>query len=516
MIAVLPLMIAGTALASYYSIDATVSVSVFVDEESVLQDVAYAKVVFKDKSEEEHTITKGHQSKVNLKAVSNGYAFKGWYAGDKAAYELDLTDGTVEFAFETEAISVGMTDYEKLMAVYDINKFDVSYSYKANPNDASDIYTTPETDDGTATQRIYNYGDLFQVLDYEGEDFRFAGWKIVGDETETIYTSATFETTEPITLTAVWQEQNEINVNYYLSIADQDSLKTVSIYENQLYTLEDAEGIVPEGTIKNGYRYAWQDKDGRELQTVSSTSNIDVYLKTEEIVYTATLDFSKADNTTFEKENEVRFTIENFNNINDWFVAENWKTEYTFHNFAGLEFAGTTYRTSAEIENLVNAIVDQNPKGLDAPVELAVIVNKNLKNFNVSNGIVFKAAVDGSSSYLENVYKQSDLPTQPDFSDGAPMVLATRKIASTSTVYELLNMGANGEIKLYTKKGNEVALSALSITINGKTITIIIKDAMTLNDMIQQIINGGLITGIDATAETFEVTSMVAYFDEIV
>lgn len=510
MIAVFPLLIVGTAFAAYYSIDATVGVSVYTNDTSVAQE-AYAKIVYGEKTDSNLTITKGHKSKIKLDTVSNGYDFKGWFAGDVDSYLVEKTTGEVEYAFKNSNISVDMTDYEKLLAVYEIKNYETRYSYKANPNDSDDIFKTPETDDGDATVRTYKYGDILPTLNYEGIEYRFIGWKIVGDETEKIYTTATFDFNEPVTLTAVWQAQSKINVNYYISKADESPVNTVEIYENQLYTLVTPEELVSD-VIKNGYNYSWQDKDGKVISTVNTTTSIDVYLKTEAITYSASLNFDENEITSFDKENTIQFNAESYDTLLDWFVSENWKMKYSFYEFAGLKFDGVNYTKSEEVQNLVKAIIDNNPKGVETPVSVEASATKYFTTFNVANGISFKSAAIDSSSYLENVYKQGDLPDAD--APGTPWKVNSRNISSTSNVYELLLLsGTEGNpIKVYNKNGDEVALSNLVMEINGKKYTVLYDDGMTLNDIIQQIYNK---QGLNLT-EVFEVTSIVANFDVVV
>ena len=463
MVVLFPLMIVGTAFAAYYSIDASVAVAVYTDQNPASEEV-YARVAYENKADTEMTINNSHLKTINLKAISNGYDFKGWFEGNVEDYQsLDV----VEFLTTDSEINVKMTDYEELLAVFEIKTFEVRYSYKAQPLDPTTVHTTPETDDGSATVRTYTFGDALPTLTYAGGEYRFMGCQIIGDQSETIYTTASFDYSEEITLTAVWQEQNKINVTYYGT--DNNVLQTVEIYENQHYELDDAITVMTDKSVPvvDGYNYSWQDINGNVITEINTqTTNLDVYLKEEAISYTVNVN---TDGASFNGQSTLTtsFTVKDISQLNELGVDSNWSTGYSFHKVTGFTYDQTTYELSDtnSMTNLANAIIAANPRGTDQPLEIDAVITKYFTTFTVSDSITGYTNVNGP---VEDVYRYEDLGT-------SPFAVLIKSGDSTMTIGEMLTLKtSSGYTQLYaydedTSSGIEVSFRQLNITIGSST-----------------------------------------------
>lgn len=509
MVVLFPLMIVGTAFAAYYSVDATVEVSAYVNTVSVSED-AYAKIVYNNKAKTSFSITEGHLSNIDLTAVTSGYDFIGWFAGDLEGYSISHMAGTVSFVSTETALNINISDYEKLLAVFEIVQYDVRYSYKEQPTDMYDEITTPETNDGDAVSKIYNFGAVLPNLTYVGNDYRFLGWRIVGDSSNTIYDSATFDIREDLVLTAVWQEQGKITVKYYAENKT-TVLKEIEVYENQNFTLETPAEILNPSAISDGFRYIWQDKDGNSIsEVVNQTRNLDVYLKSQAIVYSAKLNFSDA---TFNGSNSALadFTILNKSSLEAWRNVSKWATTYSFHQVTGFKYNGTTYSIDNSLNSLASAIIAANPRGSINVIEIETVFTKYFTDFIVDGVISCKTYVGN-----EDVYRYVDLPYEGEFGSPYKIEILSKK-DSTSTIYQLLGLqgsGGGAVSKLYaynsaSNDGDEVQLVKVSVTIGAKTQTYTISGDATINDLIQMILNNN--TTIELT-ETFHITALTALF----
>lgn len=483
MVVLFPLMIVGTAFASYYSIDATVNIAThFVMGEESRSDAAYAKVAYGSKAETSMEITESHLKKIDINAVSNGYNFVGWYDADAAAYENASVAGTLEEIkiSDNANLSVKITDYTQLLAVFSVKKYTANYSYQATPNGPI-VSITPETDDGDATSRTYTYGDTLPVLTYDGADYRFMGWKVVGEADDVApHTTADFDA-EEVTLEAVWKAQNQITVTYYKENGT-DVFHTVQKYENESFSLEDALTTVGADAV-DGYSYAWRDSDGNIVSEVTNqTKDLNVYLKSTPITYTATLNCGdvKFDG---QSTNAIDFTVRNLTALNAWGTEAKWNTVYSFYKVTGLSYNGTNYgfENTATLEDLARAIIAANPRGAE-DIEITANVQKYFTTFAVSGNINFRAGSDVKFVYLD----ENDIP------DSAYQQPARKSRNSTETLNTLLGIALEGgAVKpLYNEDGVAVTLRSVEITINGESRTYTVSNSnidgnMTLNDLIE-------------------------------
>lgn len=480
MVVLFPLMIVGTAFASYYSIDATVNVAAYAIGDSQ-SDAAYAKVAYGSTSETTMEITESHLKKIDLNAVSNGYNFEGWFNADATSYEVANAAGKLDEikVSDNTNLSVQMTDYTQLLAVFSIKKYTVGYSYKETP-DGPIISTTPETDDGDAVSRAYTYGDALPVLPYTGVDYRFMGWRVVGEaESVAPHTMVDFDN-EDVTLTAVWEAQNQITITYYKENGT-EIFYTVKKYENESFTLDDALTTVGTAAV-DGYSYAWRDADGNTISEVrNQTRNLDVYLKSTPITYSAKLNCG---DVKFDGQSTsiINFTVRSLEALNDWGTESKWNTTYSFYKVKGVQFNGIVYgfENTATFEDLARAIVAANPRGSETAVEITTNVEKHFTNFAVSGNIELKAG--SSNVYLD----KNDIP------DSEYQQPARKNRNSTDTINALLGLELdNGATRpLYNENGEAVTLRSIEIWINGVSRIYTVSNSqidgsMTLNELIE-------------------------------
>ncbi len=142
MVVVFPLLIIGSAFAAYYSINASVNVSIYKGLYS--SQSASASVVYNSKANTEtFEISGSHAKVITLKANATGYEFKGWFNGTEQSYkEAEIANEVKYFNTEKE-LNVKLSDYENILAVYEIIPFTITYNVNGT--------TTSQTTKGTTT-----------------------------------------------------------------------------------------------------------------------------------------------------------------------------------------------------------------------------------------------------------------------------------------------------------------------------------------------------------------------------
>lgn len=380
-VAIFPLMIVGTAFAGYHSIDAQVVVDVYKRKFASTED-AYARVLYNGSAiDEKSEITAGHTRKITLKAVTNGYDFKGWFAGDLEAYATANESGSVSFVLTQPEVVVGMTDYSNLLAVFELKEYDVNFSYKSDPS--SDDVTTTVPDEG-GSSKTYAFGDKLPVLTYPSKpEYYFEGWTIEGDSCETVYTAVgDWSNYDSITLIGKWTVAKKVKIEYY--DLNKELLETDNNrYENQTYTLATTKDLLKESDIEAGYEYVWvNDYDGSELTSINSNTDLKVYAKKKAIVYSAKLEHDSNDAAYFGSA-LLEFSVENKDNIDSLFNQTNWVPAYSFFSFKGINLNSILHNSADSLKNALNQFIKENPDGAEAQI-LTAEFNKNFTTFTVS------------------------------------------------------------------------------------------------------------------------------------
>lgn len=435
LVVVLPLMIAGTAMAAYYSINATVSIEIFVDKTI---DGATAEVSYKNnvgKVDKALKITDGHLKKVTFKTYAVGYDFVGWYAGTYEAYAKELEQGktmeTIKYAVETPEANVEMTEFQNLVAVFKAKRFTVSYKYFQKPNglggvEVNEVPTSknglivdgkeaPETAPEPTQTEEFVFGDALHTLEYEGHpEYTFDGWYL-GDDTTTKYTTANFADSENIVLTGKWIDSKRINLTYLDANGNElEKVTTESrnpVYANRKYTLKTVEDFKTEleaagYEFKAGYTYGWQDVSTSSIVTeINSENDVVVQISRSAITYKAKIDFADSglslDNQIAQ---ELTFSVDTKNALNIWNVKENWKGAHAFWSFDHLTY------NDAKVENLetlLGQVIDANP---NETTEITLKAVKAVAIDKVKISVDFASDPDGvagSEGYVGDVYKGS-------------------------------------------------------------------------------------------------------------
>jgi hypothetical protein len=151
MVVVFPLLIIGSAFAAYYSINASVNVSIYKGLYS--SQSASASVVYNSKANTEtFEISGSHAKVITLKANATGYEFKGWFNGTEQSYkEAEIADEVKYFNTEKE-LNVKLSDYENILAVYEIIPFTITYNVNGTTKSQTTKGTTTLQDPAQAAQ----------------------------------------------------------------------------------------------------------------------------------------------------------------------------------------------------------------------------------------------------------------------------------------------------------------------------------------------------------------------------
>ena len=478
MAVIFPLMIIGTAFASFYSIDATTVVEVFVGEHEIPAE-AYAQVKYKDQTSTKLTITEGHLNDIQIKTLSNGYDFVGWYEGTLENYK----SGDAKEISTDERLNAKITDYSNLVAVFELKSYNVSWKYLSNPaNSETFVETAPEN-----AEDVYYWGDTLPVL--ENEHYDFKGWTVEGS-TELI-DIAKFDNSGEVKLIAnasSFTEHGKVTINYY----DEEEVlidgASETIYKGTDYNVKAVSSVV--SSLEAGYKYNWVDENDAtpngaiNIAKDDARTSVNLYLTKNAITYTANVSVNS--NATYSKSTEINFTAANKTALEELFNQSNWDM-YSFYDLASITYNETEY-TQSELANFVNTVVSANANN-EATVEIEMNITKHFTNF-IANAVEF-IATNGRPVYDE---------TLPATINGAV------SIESSKTLADLLNT----KEKYFTNSDDvEVKLSQVNVTVNGSAYEIInITEETTLNDLIEKILERVNV----ADAETLTITKLIARF----
>ena len=163
----LPLFIAGTVIAVYYSMDAVTTFEIYTNEPSV-EDPTLTSRANIEYNEETHsyTVRNGHSKNTNVEFESAGFNLDYWFDGtyDEYIQLLARVDGAEEGAeaeleerkiSESDILSFQTGDYENITAVFSVVTYNVNYN----------IVTDPDTNETTSGSTTVRYGeDLSSAL----------------------------------------------------------------------------------------------------------------------------------------------------------------------------------------------------------------------------------------------------------------------------------------------------------------------------------------------------------------
>lgn len=503
LVVVLPLMIAGTAFAAYYSINATVSIEIYVDQ---LVNGGRAEVSYKDQTgriDKKLEVTDGHLKKVTFKTSAVGYDFVGWYAGTYKALAEEIEGGKdiseITYAVKTKDAKVEMTDYQNLVAVFAAKHFTVGYKYVDSPENGVEVTTAPSSNerllvDGkedTVGKTDFVYGEKLHNIELkvtedfpDADKYTFDGWYLEGSQTK--YTTATFTDANNIVLTGKWVDSKHISLTY---LDDQGNVLTknaagedlrTDFYAGHTYELEDPMGFnFSEGFIEDGYAYSWKDVEtGDALTELNSDKDVVVRVAKSAVVYRAKLVYDNAElqlKDTVSK--ELTFSVDNKNTLDVWKDASNWTATYAFWHFDKLTYSGADV---ADFATIIDQVIAANPH---ASTEITINAVKKADVSEVSIDKLIYSSETDDFVYAGPVYKELER-------------LYDEKVNYTTfgtTLYEVFGLlGTDGQLASFYKseeRQDAVTLDSIEIKISSEAGTSSkarkIEATTTLNDLIE-------------------------------
>lgn len=255
---VLPLFIAGTVIAVYFSMNAdvtfeiaytnyTISEDDTVNEPVLASTTNNAKVVY-DETADSYTLTYSHVKDANIHAEGEGFVFEGWFDGSREEYAqavAALQDGeSIQYLSGDNSMFIKTGDYDNLTAVFSIITYNVTF-------DAS-----------TALEGgSYVYGAELPTLSDTGTS-AFVGWTISGSEDTTVYTNATFANDGEnfnVTLVPEYKDFTEFTYTLYLNVGENYYTGDTTVeFTNANYTTTLANMFDADNWTHAVYANSWQ------------------------------------------------------------------------------------------------------------------------------------------------------------------------------------------------------------------------------------------------------------------
>lgn len=459
LVVIVPLMVVGTTLAAYYSIDSSITIAAVIDEKCDAEGT-YALVSYDGNHDSTLKVTTGQTKVVEVEAYYTPYAytFKGWFEGDVEAYNQAKTSGNVEYVSTDKTISVDMSKANNYVAVYEVVRFKISgWDYK---NDPSADDTTDKAPVGAHADGFYKYGELLPTLDDTGY-YTFEGWQIKNDAKNLRYLAATFgteystaqEESKPIVLTNPWLKSDTVMVTY-VGVNDEDLYtEEVTKSSEQAHTLKTPDQIAGL-ELKNGYEYAWTEVKGgaNTTKTVTPSENKRVYLQEKAVEYTATV------SSDYKLDKGISFSEVSKDALTQLFDGKNWTTEHAFWKVETVKivYNGATYDSA---DALLTAIETANPHA-DGEIAVSLAeesIHKYFSTISVSK-IEVKASedLDSGAMWQEDVYK-STLAGK-----GKVEISEINDSNATATVEVAFNL--NGRDQWQSENGKSLTFAGLRIT----------------------------------------------------
>ncbi len=391
----LPLFIAGTVIAVYYSMDAVTTFEVYTNEPEVETPTLTSRANI-EYNEETHsyTVRNGHSKNTNVEFESAGFNLDYWFDGtyDEYIQLLARVEGAEEGAeaelkerkiSESDILSFQTGDYENITAVFSVVTFDVNFN----------IVTDPDTNETTSGSTTVRYGeDLSSALGTNlsnTDSHDFLGYAINGDNT--IYTTATFPTPaegESLTIVAVWEEIPSFQINY---IKEGNTVATSEEFNRNDYTSVTPVGAMDYNT--NGYTATWQ-YNGAEFTGVTEemianpsydvpVNLINVTLVETPIDYMVSVSGSASGISapTYNRTETFSVNAENYSaftpvmNVNNWTFAQ---YSWTFGEF---RFNNANYDTTSE---LIKAITARHPDGTSGTIYVTVTFDRDPQQYSIA------------------------------------------------------------------------------------------------------------------------------------
>ena len=386
LVVVLPLFIAGTVIAVYYSMNAVTTFEVYTDSQIVsAPTITSGATVEYDAETGSYRVINGHSKVTSVEYSAEGFNFNYWFDGSREEYVkligdiANASDETVreELNAELEAktlstsdiLSFRTGDIENITAVFSAITYDVQYSIATTPNG--------EAVSGNA-ELIYGQS-IADVLGYNLQNtdtHDFVGFIVNGDK-NTIYTTATFPVSaEEITISALWKEVPSFQVRYYKNGEIIDGITSTEFNRNTYTTITV---VNPMEQNTNGYTAVWQ-RNGVEFTEVTAdmlanpvydtVNYIDVNLVETPIVYNVKIT-GNASSTTATYRNDSSFTVtaDNYSIFDTVRSVSNWTFGQYAWEFDDFTYNSTEYTTASA---LINAITTANSDSTNGTINIVV------------------------------------------------------------------------------------------------------------------------------------------------
>ena len=505
----LPLFIAGTVIAVYYSMDAVTTFEVYTNEPEVETPTLTSRANI-EYNEETHsyTVRNGHSKNTNVEFESAGFNLDYWFDGtyDEYIQLLARVEGAEEGAeaelkerkiSESDILSFQTGDYENITAVFSVVTFDVNFN----------IVTDPDTNETTSGSTTVRYGeDLSSALGTNlsnTDSHDFLGYAINGDNT--IYTTATFPTPaegESLTIVAVWEEIPSFQINY---IKEGSTVATSEEFNRNNYASINVALSTDYNT--NGYTAIWQ-YNGAEFTGVTEevvanpsydvpVNLINVTLVETPIDYMVSVSGSASGISapTYNRTETFSVNAENYSaftpvmNVNNWTFAQ---YSWTFGEF---RFNNANYDTTSE---LIKAITARHPDGTSGTIYVTVTFDRDPQQYSIAFWDSDTGTRIGTTTVLDTASSVS-LPT------------AVRRTGYRITEAELGTTGIHLGVTTYThsySNGNVTtsggSLDIVTDLFDGNTLAKVVRltyDEMSYNVSYNN--NSGSATITDVNIENY-------------
>ena len=406
---VLPLFIAGTVIAVYYSMNAATTFEIYTDSQNIDTPTisSSSATVRYDAENGTYRVINGHSKATSVEYSSEGFNFLYWFDGTHEEYvkligEIDeATDETIKEELtlelegkklsESDILSFQTGDYENITAIFNIIKYTVRYEGQEYTFEYGEALT--------------GEGKLPVLTDTETQDF--LGYIVNGNE-DVIYTDAIFPSAidgEPIEITALYKDIPSFQVRYY---NDGNLEFTGNSFNRNNYTTHSIESV--NNYKRDGYTAIWL-YNGEEFTTITEdmianpsydgVNYIDVQLSETPISYTVHVTGS-ASGTTATYRNNSTFTVSDVNitALDSASVVTNW----TFGQYAW-DFRNFTYNSKyyTNARDLMDAIIANYPDSANDEININVNFERKPQEYTFnfydgSNPLGSSITTDANSS----------------------------------------------------------------------------------------------------------------------
>lgn len=505
----LPLFIAGTVIAVYYSMDAVTTFEIYTNEPEVETPTLTSRANI-EYNEETHsyTVRNGHSKNTNVEFESAGFNLDYWFNGtyDEYIQLLARVDGAEEGAeaeleerkiSESDILSFQTGDYENITAVFSVVTYNVNYN----------IVTDPDTNATTSGSTTVRYGeDLSSALGTNlsnTDSHDFLGYAIDGEDA--IYTTATFpipEAGESLTIVAVWEEIPSFQINY---IKEGSTVATSEEFNRNNYASINVALSTDYNT--NGYTAIWQ-YNGTEFTGVTEemianpsydvpVNLINVTLVETPIDYMVSVSGSASGISapTYNRTETFSVNAENYSAFTPVMNVNNWTFEQYSWTFGGFRFNNSNYSTTSE---LIKAITDRHPDGTSGPIYVTVTFDRDPQQYSIAFWDSDTGTRIGTTTVLDTASSVS-LPT------------AVRRTGYRITEAELGTTGIHLGVTTYThsySNGNVTtsggSLDIVTDLFDGNTLAKVVRltyDEMSYNVSYNN--NSGSATITDVNIENY-------------